>query len=59
MCECGISGGLINIFAPKVVVLDISCESHEELVECIDDIAYAKKAYGSDTSYAIYTLIED
>ena len=38
---------------PKVVVLDISCESHEELVECIDDIAYAKRVYGNDPSYAI------
>ena len=42
---------------PKVVVLDISEESHEEIVECIDDYDYAVQRYGNDTNnYAIYVL---
>jgi len=39
---------------PKVVILDISCESHEEVVECVDDLEYAIKTYGNDPCYAIY-----
>jgi hypothetical protein len=42
---------------PKVVVLDVSCESHEEIVECIDDYDYAVREYGNDSSYAIYKLV--
>jgi len=50
---------VIDVGAPKVVVLDISVESHEEIVECIDDLAYARKTYGHEPeSYAIYQLID-
>jgi hypothetical protein len=46
--------------APKIVVIDISCESHEEIIECIDDYDYAVRQYGSDPdSYAIYKLVEE
>jgi len=46
--------------APKVVILDVSCEeAHEELVECIDDIDYAIKEYGNNPSYAIYMLYNE
>jgi hypothetical protein len=45
---------------PKVVVLDISEESHETIVECIDDEDYAVQRYGGDhENYAIYKLIGD
>ncbi len=43
--------------APKVVVLDVSYEAHEEIVECVDDIEYAKRYYGNNSNFALYTLL--
>jgi hypothetical protein len=45
--------------APDVLVLDLSIENHEELVEVLseDQLEYAKRTYGEDPGYAIYRRI--
>lgn len=43
----------------EYVVLDVSYESHEEIVECVNDLDYLIRRYGHDPTYAIYKRVYD
>ena len=43
----------------RVVVLDVSDESHPDIAEYIDDLEYAEKKYKGDTNYEIYVRLRD
>jgi hypothetical protein len=50
----------MNEEIPDIVVLDVSCESHEELVECLPErqLDYVIREYGNDPNYAIYRRVK-
>ena len=50
---------MTNNEIPEYVVLDVSYESHEELVECVNDRDYVIRTYGYKPEYAIYRRVYD